>query len=62
MAGWSIGVVSLCSTGYHWLVSPPRNPQKCWKPLPGAGHRSNGPAGLNSHTGTSWHLPKWAVE
>ena len=25
------------------------------------GQRSNGPAGLVSHTGTSWHLPNWAV-
>jgi hypothetical protein len=22
---------------------------------------SNGPIGLVSHTGTSWHLPNWAV-
>jgi hypothetical protein len=30
--------------------------------LPGDGQRSNGPIGLVSHSGTSWHLPKWAVE
>jgi hypothetical protein len=30
-------------------------------PLPGLGQRSNGPCGLISHSGTSWHLPNWAV-
>ena len=25
------------------------------------GQRSNGPTGLASHTGTSWHLPMCAV-
>jgi hypothetical protein len=30
--------------------------------LPGLGQRSNGPIGLVSQTGTSWHLPKCAVE
>ena len=48
------------SAGYHWFVSPAMNPKKCWNPLP-VGHRSNGPAGLVSHTGTSWHLPNCAV-
>jgi hypothetical protein len=30
-------------------------------PVP-VGHASNGPTGLVSHTGTSWHLPNCAVE
>ena len=28
---------------------------------PADGHASNGPTGLVCHTGTSWHLPNWAV-
>jgi hypothetical protein len=28
---------------------------------PPLGHESNGPSGLVSHTGTSWHLPNCAV-
>ena len=33
-----------------------------FKPPPPVGHESKGPAGLVCQTGTSWHLPNWAVE
>src|SRR5258708_4788084 len=37
------------------------NPEKYSNPPPPVGHASKGPAGLVSQTGTSWHLPNWAV-
>ena len=57
----SIGVVPSYRAGANWFVSPPRNPKKCSNPPPPVGHASNGPTGLVCHTGTSWHLPNWAV-
>src|SRR6266850_4759047 len=37
------------------------NPKKCSNPDP-VGQWSNGPIGVVSNTGTSWHLPNCAVE
>src|ERR1700722_19770378 len=36
--------------------------EKYSNPPPPVGQASNGPTGLVSHTGTSWHLPNCAVE
>ena len=43
-----------------------KDPDTAFPPIeplvPPEGQASNGPIGEDCHTGTSWHLPNWAVE
>ena len=48
--------------GIPLVVLPADEAVEGSKPPPPDGHASNGPMGEDCHTGTSWHLPNWAVE
>src|SRR3954470_4949755 len=58
--GWSTGWLSYTSSGYHWLVSAPRNPYQRSKPRP-LGQLRLVEARFISSSGQRCHLPTMYV-